>query len=653
MSDLLPFIVSGLAAGSIYGIAGMGLVLTFRTSGVFNFAHGAVAAVGAYLFWDLHHQHGWPWPLAALLCIVAGGIIAGLALERLGRALAEVSPAMRIVATVGLLLLIQGLLAAAYGSTVEQSPAFLPTDTIQIAGVGVGLDQILVAITAAVIAAALSILLGRTRAGMAMRAVVDNPTLLAYFGTGPDRIRRQAWMIGAGVAVGSGILIAPTLGLDPFLLTLLVVQAFGAAAIGRFSSLPLTYAGGLVVGIGGALAQRYMTGSEVLRGLPASFPFIVLFAVLLLTKSGRFFAERPVRNFVPTRGEPLPAGVRWAGYAVVAVALAAAPSFAGNRLPVYVAGMGMVVVFLSLGLLVQLSKQVSLCHAAFAAVGAVALSHLAGGVGLPWPVALLGAGLAAVPVGAAVAVPAIRLSGVYLALATFGFGILMQRVAYPTGLMFGGGGFRTVPRPSLFEGSSAGISPTSDTAFYYVALVVAVCAGAVVVALDRTRLGRLLRALADSPTALAMHGTSTNLLRLLVFCLSAFMAGIGGALIGSGTTAVQAVAGFGPFESLIWLTVLVIAGRAPIRGALVAAFLLSVAPAYLGSGFAEHQTIYFGLVAITAAVGSRFDLQAMLASATKRTGYRTAGPGRMRQRVAAEPFQGPIRARAEEALSRG
>ena len=655
MRDLLPFVVSGLAAGSIYGIAGMGLVLTFRTSGVFNFAHGAVAAVGAYLFWDLHHQHGWPWPLAAVFVVIAGGVIAGVALERLGRALAEVAPAMRIVATVGLLLLIQGLLAAAYGSATRQSPAFLPTDTVRVAGVGVGLDQILVALTAAVIAAALSILLGRTRSGMAMRAVVDNPTLLAYFGTGPDRVRRRAWIIGAGVAIGSGILIAPSLGLDPFLLTLLVVQAFGAAAIGRFSSLPLTYAGGLVVGIGGALAQRYLTGSEVMRGLPAAFPFIVLFAVLLLARPGRFFAERPVRNRVPTTGEPLPPMVRWAGYAVVAAALVIAPHAVGNRLPVYVAGMGMVVVFLSLGLLVQLSKQVSLCHAAFAAVGAVALAHLGGGVGLPWPVALLGAGLCAVPVGAAVAVPAIRLSGVYLGLATFGFGILMQRVAYPTGLMFGDGGFRTVPRPSVFAGSSAGIDPRSDTAFYYVALAVAVVAGALVVVLQRSRLGLLLRALADSPTALATHGTSTNLLRVFVFCLSAFLAGIGGGLIGASTTAVQAVAGFGPFESLIWLTVLVIAGRSPIRGALVAAFLLSVAPAYLGSGFAERQTIVFGLVALVAAVtsGGRFDLQARLATATERTGYRAGAPGRMQQRRAGGQVESPIAQRTQEALIRG
>src|SRR5437660_12098999 len=95
-------------------------------------------------------------------------------------------------------------------------------------------------------------------------------------------------MIGSAVAIGSGILIAPSLGLDPFLLTLLVVQAFGAAAIGRFSSLPLTYAGGLVIGVGGALATKYVVDVPNLAGFPPSLPFIVLFAVLLFTPEGRF-----------------------------------------------------------------------------------------------------------------------------------------------------------------------------------------------------------------------------------------------------------------------------------------------------------------------------------------------------------------------------
>ena len=309
-------------------------------------------------------------------------------------------------------------------------------------------------------------------------------------------MRRYAWMIGSSVAAASGILIAPLIGLDPLLLTLLVVQAFGAAALGRFRNLAVTFAGGLAVGVGRRGHQNTSATSAVLGGLPPSLPFIVLFVVLLSPKKGTSSTWPAVRRRAPT---PSPRSRR---------ALAPAPSLPGRRrssphprprrrqAPVWISGAAYVVIFLSLGLLVKTSGQVSLCHAAFVAVGATTFSHLRVDAGLPWLVALLGAGLVAIPVGAFVALPAIRLSGVYLALATFGFGILMRASpSTPPSCSAA-----AVPRaPGL---TSPGF-PHHDTAFYYVALVVAVCAGAVLVALDRTRLGRLLRALGDSPTALA------------------------------------------------------------------------------------------------------------------------------------------------------
>jgi len=645
MHDLLPFVVSGLTAGSIYGIAGVGLVLTYRTSGVFNFAHGAVAAAGAYAFWELDSRHGWPWPLAGAVCVLVLGPVAGFTLERLGRALAEVRPAMRVVATIGLLLMVQGLLAVIYGAATRPSPQFLPKGTaLRIFDVAVGWDQLITGLIGVGAVAGLTLLLKRSRTGIAMRGVVDDSTLLALLATSPARIRRTAWMYGSAVAVASGILIAPVLGLDPLLLTLLVVAAFGAAAIGRFSSLPLTYGGGLLVGVGAALAQRYVGGSRVAAGLPASFPFLVLFAVLVAAKPGRLFSEPGGRRRVIRSPQPLPAAVRRTGYAGLALLLLLVPHVVGSRLPVYLNGLTMAILFLSLGLLVHLSDQVSLCHAAFAAIGATTLGHLAGGLGLPWPVALVGAGLAAVPLGAVVAVPAIRLAGIYLALATFGFGLLLQRVVYPSGIMFGGGGFRSVPRPVI-----PGVSGTSDTAFYYVVLAIAALAALLVFALSRTRLGRLLRAMADSPIALATHGTNVTMLRVIVFCLSAFLAGIGGALLGAGATAAQSFAGFGPFESLTWLTVLVIAGSSLIRGALLGGLILSVLPAYLGSTYTEWQTVGFGFIALVAALAAdgRYDIAGWLRRSTTRTQFRIEGGSRRQNRLAEERFAGRVAARSE------
>ncbi|MCA1846560.1 MAG: branched-chain amino acid ABC transporter permease, partial [Actinobacteria bacterium] len=405
--------------------------------------------------------------------------------------------------------------------------------------------------------------------------------------------------------------------------------------------------GGLLVGLGAALAQKWVGNSRVAAGLPPSFPFIVLFVVLVLVKRGRLFTEPGGRRRVVRTADPLPAAVRRTGYLVLAGGLIVLPHVVGSRLPVYLNGLTMAVLFLSLGVLVHLSDQVSLCHAAFAAVGATALSHLgAGGIGLPWPVALVGAGLAAVPLGAAIAVPAIRLAGVYLALATFGLGLLLQRVAYPSALMFGGHGYRTVPRPHI-----PGARGTSEIAFYYVVLAAAAACALLVVVLTRSRLGRLLRAMADAPIALATHGTSVNTLRVMVFCLSAFLAGIGGALLGAGSTAVQSFAGFGPFESLTWLTVLVIAGSGLVRAAIIAGVLLSVLPAYLGSHFVEWQTVAFGVAALVAALSAdgRYDVDGWLRRATARARFRVEGSGRVSDRLAPGGFRGRLAARPGDA----
>src|SRR5580693_7270208 len=104
--ELLPFIIAGLTTGSVYALAGVGLVLTYKTSGVFNFAHGALATVSAYLFYTLDVNHGVPWPVAAVVCVLAAGPVLGLVLEQITRKLPSASLAIRVVSTVGLLIAI-------------------------------------------------------------------------------------------------------------------------------------------------------------------------------------------------------------------------------------------------------------------------------------------------------------------------------------------------------------------------------------------------------------------------------------------------------------------------------------------------------------------------------------------------------------------
>jgi len=615
MSQFYPFVVVGLVAGSIYGMTAVGLVLTYRTSGIFNFAHGAIAAANAYAFWQLRERWSVPWPLAALACLLLVAPAMGLILERLARALVSASAAERVAGTVGLLVAIQGFLAAVFGANTRQFAPLFPQHVWSLGQVNVGTDQLITFLIAVAITILTAAFLGRTRTGTAMRAVVDDQDLVNLGGINPTLVRQAAWAIGSSLAALSGLLIAPTLGLDPVLLTFLVVQAFGAAAVGRFTSIPWTFIGGLFVGVGGALATKYVGRIDVLSGFPLAFPFIVLFVVLLvvrrsaLVEFGASVATRRLRS----RGTTGRAG-SVAGMAALAVAVVAVPAFAGVHLVSYTQAAIFVLLFASLRLLVVTSGQVSLCHAGFASVGAATFSHLVVGQHWPWLVALVAAGLVAVPLGAVVAVPAIRLPGLYLALATFGFGILLQRLVYPTGLMFGGHvrALRAT-RPVL-----GGLDLTGDRAFYYVCVaVVVVCLGLIHL-LIRSRLGRLLRALADSPTALSTLGDDVNRLRVLVFCLSAFLAAVGGALFAAFIQS-PGPGSFDAFLSLTLLVVLMIAGRGDIRGPIVAAVLLILVPGYVQSPtFNRWLPVMFGLAAIAAAVDANTSAAAVLHRAARR-----------------------------------
>ena len=364
----------------------------------------------------------------------------------------------------------------------------------------VGWDQITVVIISVVVTAVLYYFLRFVRLGIAMRGVVDNPDLVSITGQEPIAIRRWAWVIGMIFASMAGLLLAPSLSLDALVFTMLVVQAFGAAAIGYFSNLPLTFVGGLVVGIAGSIATKYVASITWLTGLPVGLPFIILFIVLVVTPR-RLLAERRVVTSLPVRRSwYAPTRVRLGTFAVVLaflVALPWVPGFGGVHQSIWSNALIDIILFLSLGLLVRVSGQISLCHLAFAAVGAAAFGHFTGSYHVPWLLALVLAMLVAVPVGALIAIPAIRLSGVFLALATFGFGILLEQMFYTTGFMFGPttAGIMA-PRPAISIGSW---NLSSDNGFYWLLLIFAVLTVLVIMGIQGGRMGRLLGALSDSP----------------------------------------------------------------------------------------------------------------------------------------------------------
>ena len=576
VSTFLPFIVIGITTGAAYGLAATGLVLTYKTAGIFNFAYGAFAALSIFVFFFLHDEHGWPWPLAALICVGVLAPIEGLAMERLARALDRVGTEIRVVATVGILLFVLGVGTLWYGQNQSIIPSFLPTTSIHILGVNVSYDQIIVTGLSVALAAALYLFFRYVRAGIAMRAVVDNPALLSLTGESPVRVRRWAWLIGSVFASLAGLMLAPALSLDALIITLLVVQAFGAAAIGYFSNLPLTFVGGLVIGIAGALATKYVVQVPWLAGLPASLPFAILFIVLIVTPRRLLLDRRVTFTQVVRPPYYAPPLVRGGFGAVVVIILLLIPAFASAYIGVWSAFLIEVLLLLSLGLLVRTSGQLSLCQFAFAAIGAATFSHLAD-MHVPWLVALLAAIVIAVLIGALLAVPAIRLSGVFLALATFGFGIFVEQMFYNQSFMFGSATDGVpAPRPHV---DLAGWHLDSDTGFYYVILLIVLLATAFTLAVQRGRLGRLLRAMSDSPLGLEAYGTSVNLTKVVVFCISAAMASVSGALLAM--LFHYGVGGnYASFNSLTLVAVVVIATVGDPWYAVLGALGLTVLPGY-------------------------------------------------------------------------
>ncbi|MGH9169044.1 MAG: branched-chain amino acid ABC transporter permease, partial [Acidimicrobiia bacterium] len=398
MENYLPFIVIGLATGSVYAIAAMGLTLTYTTSGVFNFAHGAVGMISTFIFYTLRVDLGVPTVLAVAVTILGVGPAIGIVIDRvLLPRLHGATAATYVVVSLGLLVGLQGLAIYIYGPITRSLDPIFPTRTFRLPGVNVGYDQVILIGIALAAGLVLAGFFRYTRLGIKTRAVVDDPGLSELEGLDSRRITTFSWMLGCSFASLAGVLLGPVLGVDAVLLTLLAIQVFGAAVIGRLTSLPLTYLGAMLIGLGQAVATKLVAGKLSLAGLPTSLPFIILFAVLVLSPKGRFVevvrSTAGVRTGLRAgaRRFPLPTLM-----VLTAVAVALPSRLNGSQLLTATSTVGFVLVFASLSLLVGTSRQVSLCHAVFVVFGATTLSQLQE-AGVPYLPALLLAGLILMP----------------------------------------------------------------------------------------------------------------------------------------------------------------------------------------------------------------------------------------------------------------
>ncbi|WP_405890886.1 ATP-binding cassette domain-containing protein [Streptomyces sp. NBC_00133] len=546
--------LAGLAVGSAAALTGIGLIVTYRATGVLNLAHGAIAMVCAYVLRQFAVEWGWPLPLAAAvtLLVVAPGI--GLVLDRLvfrPIAILEVDPARALVASIGVFVLLVGGAALVWGSGARaDAPQLLPDDPwLQLAAV-------------LLLAALVTAVTRWTRFGRELRAVVDNRTLAALGGIDADRVSAVGWAFGSFTAGFTGVLLAPYVRLDPYGLPLLVVEVIAVAVLARMKSLTVAVVSALAIGVAQAQMTRlHPSGWEesLLQAVGANL-FVVALLIAALVLPGVGAQGTVARAAAPAVRVP---GVVW----LVAAILFLLPlGLAGSDLHTSIQVPALAVILLSLVVVTGRGGQISLGQAAYAGLGALFTALLAAGrfpalPAMPELLALAVAVLLVAPLGLLTGWPAIGRHGLALALATLAVGVGVSRFVFAQPYATAG---LSLSRP-------AGLS--SDRAYYVVELVVLAGALLAVAALRRGRTGRALAALRDHEPGASAAGVRVASLKLLAFVLGAALAALGGGLLGMGLRAFDPAA-YDPIRGLLWFAAVVVLGADNLVGPLVAAALL-------------------------------------------------------------------------------
>ena len=597
MDTFLQYTILGLVTGSVYGIAASGLVVTYTTSGIFNFAHGAVAMLAAFTYWQLRFGWGWPAPVALVVVLgVLAPLLGALLYGVVMRGLRGTSEVARIVVPVSVMLGFLALCTWVWDPTPRSPRLFLmffgADRTVSVGGVNLTWHEIGAVVIACIVALGLRFLFFGTRTGVAMRAVVDDPDLLELNAGKPERLAMASWALGAFLAALAGVLITPIQGsaMSAQALTLLVIDAFAAAMFGRLRSVPRTFVGALVLGLAGSYVIGYFPAEDWTwtGNFRVSLPMIALFVVLLFLPQDRLRGATVLRSReryrMPGMRSALVAAVvlvagMWALRAILAPTAINSLAF----------GMTMAVMALSLVLLTGYAGEINLAVLSFGAIGAIVVHHFGvSGSGAGARSTLFGYAAAAVVcavVGALVALPSLRLRGLYLALSTMAFGVFVStmvlREITPRTLplvhtefsIFPSGNLG-VPRPEFGP-----VDLAAMPSFLMFVTVLFAVLGVGLVALRHSGYGRRLTAMKDSPAASATLGQRLVTLKLSVFMLSAAIAGVGGALMTAQLGSAN-LDRFDIFLSLSLLMLTVVGGIGYVSGALfggIAAGVLFVA----------------------------------------------------------------------------
>jgi branched-chain amino acid transport system permease protein len=585
VTDFLQYTVFGVILGAGFAIAAAGLVVTYTTSGVFNFAQGAVGMIAAFGYWEMVANHHVPaWLALVIILLVAAPIAGGLVERVLMRRLHGASAERPIMVTLGLLVILTGVATIAWPPTGQYQLNPIVSGTFRLVGINLQYQQVLTIGVAIVLVVGLRFLFYSTRTGIGLRAVVDDPGLLAMSGASPNRMSQYGWILGFMMAALAGVLLALTqeqTGISIVTMTLLVVNGYAAAVVGRLKNIPVTFVAAIVIG----LLEEYIIyyalphlSQNLNSDISLALPMVFLFVALVMLPSvriravGRLSTVRVPR--IPSGRESLVFGAAFLVVAVIASSMVGNVLIQGTSL-LDVGGeiMAFGMVGLSLVLLTGYSGQVSLCQFSFMGIGAFVMGKMAGGgsvLGL-----VVAAGVCAL-LGALVALPTIRLRDLYFALATFAFADAVDQGFFGDSRVFGGG--LNVNRITL-----PGLSFLGDQSEFLLVTVFFILSALLVLAIRRSLFGRRLVAMNDSPAAYATVGLNLAFTKVAVFAIAAAMAAVAGGLY-STVNGTVSESDFAFFSGIIFVLFVTVWSVRTVTGAFLAAVTYVVLNTYWPTG---------------------------------------------------------------------
>jgi branched-chain amino acid transport system permease protein len=591
MDQIVLFALLGLGTGAVISGLALGVVLTYRGSGIINLATGAVAMVSGYSFWSLQSDfYGFTlgmWPALVVTLFVSAFL--GFLMEVLVfRPLRTASPLAKLVASLGILLTLQAAMLLGFGTAAKQIPDIFPKNNVTVYSVPIPVNRFILTGIVIGVTIALVVVYRRTRFGLATRAASENEVAGMLAGLSVNELSMANTMLSAVLAGAMGFLAAPLVQLDSTSMTLQIVPALAAALFARFTSFGIASLAGFLIGIAESLLYYASTLSwfptdkgNPLPGMQALLTFAVIVVALLLRGAS-----------LPTRGElvekRLPAAPRterflgptvmWTAVAVLMLIL-----LPFDYRQAFMLSLIGIVVCLSLVVITGFVGQVSLAQVALAGVAGFIVSHLItkAGVGFPW--GPLAGSFAAAFLGLLIGVSALRVRGVSLAVVTLAGAVAIEQFGFNNETWGAGSTGSPVAQPTLAGlniGSNADFRglddklPSPVLGFVFLFVVVVLCL--FVANLRRSNLGQRMLAVRSNERAAAAAGINVAYVKFVAYGLSSFIAGTAGWMYAYNFGSVTA-ARFGIVIALSFVAFAYIGGITMVSGAVFAGLIATEA----------------------------------------------------------------------------